>query len=228
MVEPRSYPRIIGRAMMLEPDAFERMADDDAPFTEGLFLVALVGLVVGLAKAAGGLLLTLALPSAAAVQPIAARLADALQAAAFVRAPQALEVWELSRWLSAYDTGWARLYPIAWQPFSLVIQWLLGGLFLYLFARALGGQARLPATLGAAALFVAPHVLQVAEVMPFLSVPSLLLFAWGTLMLYRAAQAAHRLSWRSAATAAALTVASVSVVSALTTVLGYALFQWVR
>lgn len=226
MLEPRRYPRIIGRALMLEPDAFERMAEDDAPIAEGVFLVALIGLVVGVAQSIGALLLTWASPPATALNAILARLAGAVEGIGGMRSATLMESWQMVRFAGGLDTGWARLYPIFWQPFVLLVLWLLAGLLLYLFARALGGVATLPATMGAAALVVAPHVLRVAEVAPFLSVSSALLFAWGTLMLYRAAQTAHALPWQRAAAAAVLTVALTWVVSALAVSLSYTLVRW--
>jgi hypothetical protein len=227
MLEPRRYPRIIGRALMLEPDAFERMAEDDAPVSEGVFLVALVGLVVGVAQSVGAFLYTWASPPGAAVDAVVARLALAIEAGGGLASPTTLDFWQFSRFAAGFDTGWGRLYPIFWQPFLLLAIWLVAGLLLFLFARALGGNASLPATLGASTLVVAPHVLKIAEVAPFLAIPSSLLMVWGLLMLYRAAQTAHRLPWQRAAAAAGLTVALLWVVSALLTTFAYFFVQWV-
>ncbi|MGL4650351.1 MAG: YIP1 family protein [Caldilineaceae bacterium] len=227
MLEPRSYPRMIGRALMLEPDAFERMADDDAPVAEGVFLVALIGLVVGVAQTIGSVLYTWAMPPAAAVEAVLTRLARTVEGYGGMASSATLDFWRTAQFAGGFDTGWARLYPIFWQPFVLLAIWLVAGMILYVLARALGGVATLPATLGASSLVIAPHVLQVTEIAPFLSVPAVLLYVWGTLMLYRAAQTAHALPWRKAAAAATLTGLLLWVVSALLTTLTYSFAQWV-
>lgn len=222
MLEPRRYPRLIGRALMLEPDAFARMADDDAPVAEGAFLVTMVGLAVGIAQTIGAFLLTWAMPPAVAIESIVARMARAFDAAGGVAQTLPLDAWKISRYAGGFDTGLARLYPLVWQPFLLLAQWLVAGVLLYLIARALGGAGTLPATLGAAALMVAPMVLQLAEVAPFLSVPAALLLVWTTLMLYRAAQVVHGFPWRQAAAAALVATALLWVVSALFLLISYA------
>lgn len=208
---------------MLEPDAFDRMAQDDAPVAEGAFLVALVGLLVGAAQTIGAFLFTWAMPPAIAVEAIVARVARAAEGYAGWTQTLPLDAWRLSRFAGGFDTGWARLYSLFWQPFLLLAQWLLAGLLLYLIGRALGGRAGLQSTLGAAALMVAPLLLQLAEIAPFLSVPWALLLVWSTLMLYRAAQVAHGLHWSRAAAAAVIATALLWVVSGLVVAFSWAL-----
>lgn len=67
MIQPRTYPKYIGQALVLEPNPFVALVDDDNPWVEGLFLAVLIGALVGLAKFAGSWLLTATLPAPATV-----------------------------------------------------------------------------------------------------------------------------------------------------------------
>jgi len=212
---------------MLEPDAFERMAGDDAPVAEGVFFVGLISLLVGVAQSAGSFLYTWAMPPAVAVEAVLSRLARSVEQVGGVDSATTLQLWQVVRYTGGFDTGWVRLYPIFWQPFVLLAQWVVAGLLLYLFARALGGVATLPSTLGATALVAAPHVLRIAEVAPFLQVPSVLLFVWGVLILYRAAQTVHGLPWQRAAATALISTALLWVIGALVVVLSWFVVGWV-
>ncbi len=58
MLQPRSYPELMGKALMLEADPFIVMVDDDNPWVEGLFMVVVVGIAVGAAHLVGSLLAT--------------------------------------------------------------------------------------------------------------------------------------------------------------------------
>jgi len=62
MLQPKTYPRLIGRALMLEADPFVAMAEDDNPWVEGLFFTVCLGIVVGIAQVIGGLLTTVSMP----------------------------------------------------------------------------------------------------------------------------------------------------------------------
>ena len=74
-------------------------------------------------------------------------------------------------------------------------------------ARAFGGNGRLTQTLGAVALMVAPQIFVLLEVMPFVSVSAVLVSVWAVLIVYRAVEVTHDLSWRKAAGAALATPA---------------------
>ena len=67
MLQPQNYPRFIGKALLLEPDPFVEMVDDDNPWIEGLFLCACIGVLVAVAQLIGRLLLTASLPSSDAL-----------------------------------------------------------------------------------------------------------------------------------------------------------------
>ncbi len=212
MLQPRTYPTLLARALVLEPEPFEVLAEDDAPATEGAFLVLLVGLLVAAVHIVGGLLFSWAMPPAAALDAIANQAAGTLERDGWPDAARLLLEGEpVARYLAGYDFGWLRLLDLLWRPFLLLALWLTAGLLLYLIGRALGGRGRVGSVLGAAALSVAPSLLLVATLAPFVTVNPLLLATWGLLLLYRAAQVAHGLPWRRAATAAVLSAALVGV-----------------
>ena len=100
--------------------------------------------------------------------------------------------------LTGYGGGWFRLFTVVTTPLALVLQWLMVGLIVFGMARALGGHGTLNQTLGATALMVAPHVLSLLTVVPFVSVGNLLLTTWSLLIVYRAAEVTHDLPWQRA------------------------------
>jgi hypothetical protein len=205
MLRIRSYPELIGKALVLEADPFEAMVDDDEPWVEGLVLVVTVGLAVALAQIIGGLLLTATLPPADTMlnailtgwREFNARLflaPDTAAGEATIR-----QAWSWMQLASGYDSGWARLFTLIITPLGLIFQWVVASLLVYGLARAFGGHGTLNQTLGAVALIVAPQVLLLLHVVPFVAVSGLLLGAWGVLILYRAVEVAHDLPWERAA-----------------------------
>jgi hypothetical protein len=208
MLRIRSYPELIGKALVLEADPFEAMVDDDEPWVEGLVLVVTIGLLVAVAQIIGGLLLTATLPPAEAMlnailtgwREFNARLflmADAAAGEAAIRL-----LWSWLQVATGYDSGWARLFALIVTPLGLIFQWVVASLLVFALARALGGRGTLNQTLGAVALIVAPQVLLLLQVIPFVAVSGLLLGTWGLLILYRAVEVAHDLSWERAAVVA--------------------------
>ena len=100
--------------------------------------------------------------------------------------------------LTGYAGGWSLLTPLVATPFWLILWWLFFGLVAFGAARAAGGHGTLNRTLGAAALMVAPHILLLLSIVPFVSVSSALLTVWSMLIGYRAVQVTHHLAWNRA------------------------------
>ncbi len=46
MLQPKTYPELVGKALVLEAEPFLTLAEDDNPWVEGLFLVTCVGVLV--------------------------------------------------------------------------------------------------------------------------------------------------------------------------------------
>lgn len=208
MLRIRTYPELIGKALVLEADPFEAMVDDDEPWVEGLVLTVTVGLLVALAQIIGGLLLTAILPPAEVLlsailsgwREFNARLLLAPDTAA--GEANIRQVWSLIQMASGYDSGWARLFMLIIVPLGLIIQWVVVSLLVFGVARAFGGRGTLNRTMGAVALTVAPQVLLLLHAIPFVAVSGLLLGVWGLLILYRAVEVAHDLPWERAAVVA--------------------------
>ena len=62
MLQPKKYPEMLGKALVFEAEPFIDMVDDDEPWAEGLFLVVLVGVLVGIAQIVGALLTAASMP----------------------------------------------------------------------------------------------------------------------------------------------------------------------
>jgi hypothetical protein len=212
MLQPENYPRMLGQALVFEPDPFVEMADDNNPWVEGLFFTAVIGFVVAIAQIIGGILLTAVLPNPTALLEAFVQMLRQMQTAG-LPAPQmqALEVsvrqwWPLLTAFYSYGTGWARLLLLLIVPILLIGQWLLYGVISHVTARALGGSGSLSQTLGVTALAAAPRVLMLVTVFPFATVSALLLQVWGVLIAYRGLEIAHDLGVRRATIAALVPV----------------------
>lgn len=204
MLQPKTYPELIGKALVLEAEPFITLVEDDNPWVEGLFLTASLGFVIGVARLIGSLLMTASLPPVAAVQAALVQswhqFSPALGAGVDPTAIEARirQVALMVTTLSGYGGGWFRLFTVVTTPLGLVLQWLIFGLIIFGLARALGGRGTLNQTLGATALMVAPHALSLLTVIPFVSVGNLLLTTWSLLIVYRAAEVTHELPWQRA------------------------------
>lgn len=205
MLQPKTYPELVGKALVLEAEPFLTLAEDDNPWVEGLFLVTCVGVLLGAAHLIGGLLWTASLPPAAAVRE--ALLPSVQQLAAQIGVgggPEQIEAtfrqfWGWGASFVGYQGGLARLFFALLEPIWLVLQWLFLALTTHVAARWLGGKGTLVQTLGTSALAAAPYVLGVLTIIPFVSVSSLLLAVWSLLIIYRAVEITHDLPWQRAA-----------------------------
>jgi hypothetical protein len=214
MLQPKNYPEMLGKALVFEAEPFIEMVEDDNPWAEGLFMVVVVGVLVGLSQIVGALLTAATIPAPQALmnaflpllRQVSAWLSPAGVASAEVDA-QLRMWWAASAGALGFGWNWLQLGWIVLAPFLLVLKWLLFGLIAHGVARSLGGNGSLTKTLGAAALMVAPQIFVLLEVVPFASVSAVLVSVWGILIAYRAIQVAHDLSWGRAAGAALATPA---------------------
>ncbi len=208
MLQPRAYPELVGKALVLDAEPFIALTDDDDPWLEGMFLTICVGFLVAIARVIGDFL------AAAALPPVDAMLAALLQGwrqysttlpdhvnPALIESVLR-EAWAMGMFWNGYSGGWARLLTLITTPTSLLLQWALASVIIYAVARSLGGVGTLNQTLGATALMVAPQALRFVEIIPFAAVSQLLLTVWAVLIIYRAVEVAHDLSWQRALLAA--------------------------
>lgn len=204
MLQPQNYPKLIGQALVLEPEPFVEMVDDDNPWGEGLFLCACIGVLIAVAQVLGGLLLTGSLPPAEVLLNILLQALRQLVAntETLLEVERTLgELWPLLAMGSGYDSGWLRLLTLVVTPFGLIAQWLLFGITGHLIARAVGGQGSLGQTLGAMALSNGPRLLYILTIIPFVSIGGILIHVWGILIAYRGMEVAHELPPTRAAVA---------------------------
>jgi hypothetical protein len=203
MLEPQLYPELVAKALVLEDEPFVHMMEDDNPWVEGLALTTAVGLLAGAAQVVGGWLTANTLPDPQAVQNTL--LAGGRQLATVSNLPPEVvdalvgPAWNLFSAVSGYAGGWTHITPLIATPLLFIVWWIFFAFITYGGARAAGGHGSLNDTVGATALMVAPQVLLAFSVIPFVTVSSLLLSAWGLLIGYRAVQTTHQLSWARAA-----------------------------
>ncbi|MYH61893.1 MAG: YIP1 family protein [Caldilineaceae bacterium SB0675_bin_29] len=217
MLQPQNYPRFIGKALLLEPDPFVEMVDDDNPWIEGLFLCACIGVLVAVAQLIGSLLLTASLPSSDALLNTVLQILRQGTAGGetlFEIERTLRNGWPLLLAFSGYDSVGFRLLTLATTPLGLIGHWLLFGFVSHLLARAAGGQGTLAQTLGALALSNAPRLLYLFTVIPFVSVAAVLIHVWGILIAFRGLEVAHELPPRPAALVAVGTYLLLLLVSA--------------
>jgi hypothetical protein len=211
MLQPRSYPELIGKALVLESEPFDWLVDDDNPWAEGLFLVIAVGAVAGVARLIGSLLTAGSLPPAPAVEEALVQGWRHFFGATLAGSdPAAGEAWIRWAWGQSAASlgflgpagGWRQLLLVVWSPLGLLVQWLVAGTISFIACRVLGGRGTLNQTLGATALMAAPYILCLLAAIPFVTVSGVLLGTWSLLVFYRGLEVAHQLPWQRAMIAA--------------------------
>ena len=228
MLQPQSYPKLLGQALTLEPAPFVEIVDDDNPWIEGLFFVFVLGVLIGVARLVGGLLVSASLPPADAVlEALVASLKQALPSFGAGQTggePFVRQSWSLIIPFFNYGSGWLRLLMLIVTPLLLIGQWLLYATTSHAAARMLGGKGRLGQTLGTLALSTAPSILLMATIVPFVAVSPLLVHCWGLLIAYRGLEVVHNLPPGKAAIAALIPFVLGALLFLLAVTVGIALF----
>lgn len=233
MLQPQSYPKMIGQSLVFEPDPAVVMADDDNPWIEGLFFTLVIGFVVAVAQVIGGYLLTASLPDPAAMletilQVVGQNRPVGISPTELMALEDSIRLWW--PWITGinhFGSGWARLLTLVVTPLTFIAQWALYGLLCHLMAKALGGTGSVSQTMGVTALGMAPRILLVVTGVPFASVGYLLLQVWGILIAYRGLEVAHDLDVRKAATVALFPIFLLTVISVVAAGFGIAFVAWV-
>lgn len=203
-------------ALMLKPEPYERLGHGKASIRQGVAIVAVVGLIIGVVAA------VVALPGlfrspAAAVDDFFNGITQALNQ---FRAFGGQTSPELQQFLDIYKRSMESFRPFvdqimairaplppfferffAWvgvlitRPFALLAGWLSISIWIMLFARLLGGRGGLVHYLNASALSVIPHLLGVLAFIPCIGgLLALVGSIWGLAMQYKAVQVTHGLS----------------------------------
>jgi hypothetical protein len=179
------------------------MCELASPFLKGLILILVVGLVVSTVAIVGETLEWATTPDLGAIKEVV--IEGLQQMEWYQEARQDSDEFE-SIFSQQFDTGW-RIFPylfgapnpigalakVIMVPLWLEVSWFVFGLLGYLFARLLGGHARLDQTLGCTSLAVAPQLLGLARVLPHVNLGATITI-WTLICNYLALRTAHRLS----------------------------------
>lgn len=221
-------------AFFLGQAPYVEMRKGSNPALRGLGIVVLVAVVVALVGLVGTALEWATMPNMSDVQT--AVLKGIQQMPWYQKLPGNAEFREqFQQW---YDMGWqvfpqlfgAPSIPIAASriillPLGLTFVWFLYGLAAHLCARLLGGQGGLGQTLGCTALAIAPQLLNIATIFPYLVVGGVV-GTWTLLCRYVALKTCHRLTWSRALAATLLPYVAYIAVISLFACLGSMLFGY--
>ena len=201
----RRLPSLLGKALLLEPDPYTELKEAPNPFVEGAFLVVVVGLAVAVAGMVGNVLAWASSPDLAAIkQTVYENLVQMPWYLQLEENTGTRFVQDFNNW---YNQGW-QVFPVLFgmpnpllslaniilTPLSLILSWLVYGVIAHLVARFLKGRATFTQTLGCTALAVAPQLLNLFTVFPFVMVGAVV-NTWTILCRYRGLKEAHTLPW---------------------------------
>ena len=196
-------------ALFLQREAYARMRDDDNPFVEGLFVLVVLGVALGLVGIVGTTLEWASSPNIGAIRDAVLANLQTMSWWQFMEQDPAAQAMWFQIWNGIWDalqttapSPATSLLGIIAVPLGLIMAWLIYGLLAYLFARLLGGVGTLNQTLGTTALAAAPQLLNVLTVLPFVVMFSL--GTWTLLCNYMALRTVHGLSWQRSVAAALL------------------------
>ncbi len=209
-------------ALLLREEAYDDLRDAANPVIKGLTIVVVVTILVSLVAIIGQALVWATTPPLAEVHDVLLhniRLMPWYQEMA--RDAQAADLF--SRWFSL---GWDILGPLVGlpsvagaaiglitRPAGFIVLWLILGVSAHIVARILGGSASLAQTLGTISLMVAPQLLRLVQVLPYVQIGSVL-SVWTLVCSYLAIKRAHHLSWARAFWTILLALVLVAIVVA--------------
>jgi len=193
------------RALLLQPSAYEEMREDDNPFVEGLYLIAVVGVVVALFGLVGTLVEWGSMPRLADIKDVVYR--NLVQMPWYQMFQEQAGQAFVEQFRRNYDLGW-QIFPrlfgapdptsaalgLIFTPLGLIVSWLVYGLLAHVCARLLGGEGGLSQTLGVTALAAAPQLLNLANLLPNVVVGGVV-GTWVLICRYMGLRIAHDLTW---------------------------------
>jgi hypothetical protein len=199
MLQPGTYPELVGKALVLEPDPFLTFARDDEPAAEGALLVALTGFAVGAALVVGSALQQWLAPPVATAgdNPWLLQEAASPTLLGWLSDPMR-ETMRVTHLVVGGESNWWWLALLVILPAGLLLAWVAIGALLWAVGGMMGGTGSLTEVIGASALISAPMLLYLLHIIPFTHVNLLLPAVWATLLFYRAAQTSHDLTWSRA------------------------------
>ncbi len=226
------YAGLVAGALFLRTDAYEEMREARSPFLTGLIIIVVVGVIIALAALVGTALEWASTPNLADMQEVVYE--GIIQMPWYQETLQMVPDYDqmFRQW---YDLGWtigltfgdsspgSALGNVVLTPLGLIIGWLVYGLLAHLFARLLKGEATLSQTLGCTALAVAPQLLNLTELVPYVTVGGVVA-TWTLICRYLALKQAHRLTWGRAFWATVLPLLTLLALGLILAALGVLVF----
>jgi hypothetical protein len=229
----KKWIRLVWEALFLSEASYAEMHEKANPALYGLALVALIALAVALVGLVGTTLEWATTPNMADIQ---SAVLEGIQKMDWYQDLQGDDEFDAAfpQW---YEMGWG-VFPqlfgapdlvaaglrIIFLPLGLSLVWLLYGVVAHLFARMLGGQGDLGQTLGCTALAVAPQLLNLGALFPYVVVGGVV-GTWTLLCRYTALKTCHRLNWSRALTATLLPYVAFGLLVLLFVCMGGAVFS---
>jgi hypothetical protein len=226
------YAGLVAGALFLRTQAYEDMREARSPVLTGLIVIVVVGVIVALAALVGTALEWASSPSLAAIQEV---VYDGITQMPWYEetldmVPGYDEIfrqyydlgWTLGRAFGAASPGSA-LGNLVLTPLGLIVAWLVYGLLAHLFVRLLKGEGNLAQTLGCTALAVAPQILKLAELVPYVTLGGVV-GTWTLICRYVALKQAHRFSWGRAFWATVLPLVALWLVGLILVAVGVLVF----
>jgi hypothetical protein len=191
---------LLWNALFLESEAYIVMRDNKSPVKKGLVVLLILGLALALAGFIGVTLEWASGPSLDAIRETIWTMYQQSPWWKFIASePQALQMFERT-WDQIWQVmGYIIPTPVSslsgfiFKPLGLIISWLIFGLLAHLFARMLGGSAKLGQTLGSTSLAAAPQLFLLLTALPFVVIAGI--GTWTLLCRYMAIRVTHDLSW---------------------------------
>lgn len=197
----RRYLRLALGGFFLRDEAFTEMRGLPSPFTTGLILIIVVGLVISALGLVGVTLERMSTPDLAQIKDAVWR---GMTQMPFYREmpPEARDMMRQN-----YDWGWQifpsffgapDLYAAAAKllitPLSFLVGWLIYGFLAHIYARIFGGTGNLSQTYGCTALAVTPQLVNIAQIAPNVSIWGGLVAVWSLICDYLALKHTHDLT----------------------------------
>lgn len=199
--------RLYWKALLLQESAYQEVVDSPSPRKEGVRLLVVLFLTVGVVASLGLALDWLTLPRVDQIQSYVSQFvfnspAYAAWAGGSPTAALIFNAFYQIFWFAlSLEIGYPSTRDILLGPFSMLavglFRWVTFAVFGELVARRLGGVSKPHVFWAALALAFAPALLRVLTVIPGFYLPSGLLVAWLLLTSYQAVRATYpTLSWR--------------------------------
>jgi hypothetical protein len=173
------------------------MSEASTPFLKGFLLIIGVGITISLVGIVGETLEWATIPSPERIREVVLEEIKKMpwykQMAA--EDPEFIKRLDLFLRAAKFITPdpWRAVINVVTTPIAFLISWLVYSFLAHIFARILGGKAKIAQTLGCTALAVSPQLLKLANILPYVEIGGVV-GAWTLACNYLAIKIAHRLS----------------------------------